>query len=1112
MNDADRHYRFLLAQLAGLRRRAVFLDLSAGLILALAVGLGLGWAWIGLEALLYLSPPFRTGMGLVVATLTGGSLVFYLGGRLPARLSRRRFSLHVERCCPELRQRLISALELWGRPRALRLYSADLLAATVAAAAGALQSADRRAILDFRPLKTHARYLGLVAGLAAGTFVLFSGGMAAALHRCAHPLTAFVREPRTRIGVVPGDLEIVKGEDATIKIHFQGRRPRTARVLRREIETAPWRGEEIIVERADSLTYTFKQVRGSFSYQIRAGDGSSPVHQVAVIDPPSVSRLRLKYQYPAYSRLPVRIEEESGDIHSLAGTRVDFEIIASKRLKTAALVRDDTLRRPARVRANRAYVDLEVTCSGHYHVELEDVKGVANRDPIRYAIEVLADAPPRVTVTDPGRDMDLPESMQILLAAEAVDDFGIQSLSLVHRINDGEEQDLSLDFQAAPEVNLTYLWDLSASSLLPEDRVYYRIEALDNDQVSGPKKSISREYVLRFPSLHELFEEVTQAQEGSRDELEELAEEGRQTRQYLEQVRRELLKTEELSWEQKKELEATLERELERTRAVEELAQELERTLEKLEENGLASEEILEKLEEIRALMEEVITPELRQALEELQRAVERQDPLELAEALRRFNEDQQTFQERLDRTLSLLEQVRAEQQLEAAVQQAADLEQRQARINEEMELGGDGERLQTQEGSLRRDTERLQQELEGLSHAVEPFSQKAAEDLAARAAGMQQKELTGRMQEMIQHLEAAPNPRARRLGRGLEEDLGELAAGMQQLQGEFVAEQKDYLAGDIARAMRDLLQFSQQQEALRNAARQRRQTVPSPLAEEQFALMQGVAQVVEDIGAVGRRTMSLEPSLVATLGYALRRMQEAAQHLGQQEAARAVQPQTASMQHLNEAVLLLRESLDNLAQARMPSSFGEAMQKMLGLSEQQAALNQATQQAFAQGQLPGQQGRNTRAEIARLAGQQRRIFAALQELQRAARGHRGAQQRIGAIEEEMKEVLTDMERRRLNPRTLNSQNRILQRMLDAGRSLHTQGFEEKRRSADGQDRAYAGPAWLPEDLGQSYDHLREAMRRALEGPYPDEYRTLIRRYYEQLYQDANAWEEAARP
>ena len=182
-----------------------------------------------------------------------------------------------------------------------------------------------------------------------------------------------------------------------------------------------------------------------------------------------------------------------------------------------------------------------------------------NRDPIRYAIRVSEDMPPEITIVDPGRDMDLPESLNILLKAEAIDDFSIERIVLVHRTNDGPQKRSELYARPDREILINHVWDLAAANLLPEDRVYYHLEVFDNDQVSGPKKGQSRQYSLRFSSLYELYEEANKAQEEQLNDLEELAQEGQEHQEYLERVRRELLKSEELSWEQKKELKSTLE-------------------------------------------------------------------------------------------------------------------------------------------------------------------------------------------------------------------------------------------------------------------------------------------------------------------------------------------------------------------------------------------------------------------------------------------------------------------------------------------------------------------------------------------------------------------------
>ena len=1115
MQDSNNSYHSVIFHLRRLRRRALLLDVGAALLLGLALEATLLLAWVSLEALFYLAPPWRSAFGLAAGLGFFAAVSLYLARKLPGHLSFKRLGLHLESCSPELQQRLISTLELWQNRRAHQLYSEDLLRSTVDDACATLASLEPRRIFTARDLVVHGRWLGLVVLFALGWGVLFTESFTQALHRCSNPLTVFARPPATLVDVVPGDMEIIKGEDAVLTIHFSGKNPRTATVSRREGEAAPWQEEEIIVDGVDSLAYTFKEVKRTLSYQVRAGDGYTRPHWIRVIDPPAIRRLRLKYRYPAYSGLSPRIDEENGDIAALPGTTVDIEIAASKPLSRAALVLDDSLSMPARIEDQRAYAHLVLDRNGRYHLELTDLDGAVNPHPIRYSIRAIDDLPPRVSITEPGRDMDLTESMQVVMALEATDDYGISRLALVYRVNEGPEEQRHLAVPSSAKIHSIHRWDLGSIDLLPDDLVHYRVVAFDNDQVSGPKMGSSREYVLRYPSLHQLVSEAGSDQDEQLGGLEELAADSPESRAYLEEVRRRLLNEEKLSWGQKKELEAILDHEEQRARSVAELAREMEETMGRLEDDGLASEKLLDKLEEVRQLLAEVTTPELQEALMAVQQAMDRFAPPELAEALKEFRKDQEAFEERLDRAIDLLKQVRAEQRLEAAVQLAVHLERRQVQINTRFDLGADRENLQRQENSLRGDTELLQGELQELGRDMEKFGPGTSRKLQRQAEAMEEQDLSGRMEEMAERMQDLQEQDARRLGSGLEDDLGVLSANLQQLRDEYGAMQKDRLTRQIGQAIHELLRLSHDQENLRARTGAPLEQASTALAHDQFALMQGTGQVVEGLAKVGRETMSLSRGLNVTLGYVLRTMRQAADQLGQRDWSAASTAQRESMGYLNESVLLLRESLENLARSRMPSTFGEAMQKMLDLAEKQGNVNQSTRKVLgAQGRqtsMGGHPEESLSEEIARLAAEQRRIYQALAQLERDMRGHRGAQKRIQAIEEEMDSVLRDLERSP-DRRTLDKQNRILQRMLDASRSIHTRGFDDKRRATRAGEHAYTGPNWLPDDLGQSFDFLRQAMKHALDGPYPEEYQARIQDYYERVYQDAIGRESGTVP
>lgn len=1104
MDATQRAYESTVNGLSRLRRRLVFYTCAGLLLQAATLAVALLLVAAGVESLLFLSPALRSALLLVVVAAPVAAVAAGMWRRLPELLSLRRLGLYVERRRPDLKQRLISTLELWTNPRAGRIYSRELLALTVSSAAALIGRIRARDIAELRPLRNAARNLAAALALALAALAL-APPLREALHRVAHPMTPFARQPQTSIAVSPGDVEIVKGDEAVQVIRFGGRRPRTATIRSRTAGSTSWREEEIVVEGADSLVHIFKGLRDTLRFEVEAGDGRSATHRISVLEPPAVQRQRLRYHYPAYSRLPVRVEEGTGDLHALVGTLVEMEFVANKPLASAALVLDDTLAVACSVEDQRATTELVLARPGHYSLRLTDRQGIGNRNPIRHAIHVIEDNRPRVTVTAPGRDVDLTDDQQIVVAAEVADDFGISRTAIRYRINDGPRQQLALVGGHEREQQVVHTWDLSGTDLLPEDRVTYRVVAWDNDAVAGPKTGESREFVIRFPSLYELYEEVVAEQEEQLEQLEELVEEGRENREYLEQVRREVLKTEELSWEQQKELESTLESELERADALEELAREFEQTIDKLEENQLVPEQVLDVVEEIRRLMAEVTSPELRAALEAMQRATERLDPADLAEALQQFNESQDQFQERLDQTLALLQKVQAEQQLEAVAQQAADLHERQVQIDSKLAGGENTRHLQQHEERLGADAQRLEEQLEQLADQMLPLSPKTAQQLQAQADFMEQSAMSGRMQEMAARLQSAQAQQARRLGESLEGDLAQLSANLQQMKGEYVAGEKAEISGEMDRAVRDLVALSLAQEALQHRSDELGRDAAAALAEDQFALLKGTEQVTNQVGQLSRRTMSMSQALPVTLGRVLQGMQRSASALAESNTAAAIPQQRQAVQHLNEGALLLRESVENLEAARMPSSFAEAMEKMMGLSEQQADLNQATQQSMAPGRQPGQTGRQQPGfgeQMTRLAARQRQIYQALQELERSTRGNRGMQHGISEMQNEMESVLRDLNRRRPNQQTLHSQDRILQRMLETSRSIHSRGFEDKRLSRAGADGPYAGPGRLPEDLGQAEDLLRGAMKAALEGGYPGEYRAVIRQYYETMYQE----------
>jgi myosin heavy subunit len=167
--------------------------------------------------------------------------------------------------------------------------------------------------------------------------------------------------------------------------------------------------------------------------------------------------------------------------------------------------------------------------------------------------------------------------------------------------------------------------------------------------------------------------------------------------------------------------------------------------------------------------------------------------------------------------------------------------------------------------------------------------------------------------------------------------------------------------------------------------------------------------------------------------------------------------------------------------------------QQMLKESEQLIALR-ATQEKLMQ---------QMQAEVQRLAGEQRSLKDIAEQIQEDFKQNERVLGRMDRIVQEMDEVIKDLENGNLDNDTLNKEERILSRLLDAQRSVHSRDYEKERESTTAGDVFSDGGA-APSSLSSS-QALREEIRRAVALKAPGEFEDLIRLYFRALAEEAQA-------
>ncbi len=1099
---ANSAYQNLLRRLYALRRRQTAARILYGAGLTLCCALAGFFVLLLLETALYLLPAVKLAAEGVAGLVLVGLAASYCVRPLFLPPSPEDVALQVEHAFGGLQQRLISALQLWGSHRDTD-YSSPMVEAAVIQADETLARLNLDLLVARTPPLRMAALCGALGLAILLAFAILPGPLTAAARRLAHPAAVYVRPPETFIALQPGSAEVIAGEPFEITATLTGLVPLRAHMHMREDDT--WTPVELTV-RNGRIAHRMPSVTRSFQYRLRANDAETPVYTLTAKPRPMVVRIKHDNRYPAYTRLEEVRDIGGGDIVAIAGTSTALHVESSLPLKTVEIVFDDSTASPAGINGSFARVNLTVRQNRRYTIVLRDTHGIPSTNPVEYRVVALKDQPPEIRLLRPGRDTELGENMRVPLFVEARDDFGVARIEIRYLLNDDAEQNtipLPLVNPGAGELTQTTVWDLSSLDLLPGDRVVFRLRAYDTNIVSGPGTAETPAFTIRFPSLLEIHRQAQRAQEEGLERMTDIREGGKAVRERLEEIARRLLKGQEMQWQHRKELETAIKDQVTAAEHLEKVSEKLEETLDRLEQSGLLGDETLQKLNQIQELLTEIETPGLKEAMEKLRDAMQRVDPEAVKEALKAFRAEQDGFQQALERTIALLQQLRDEQNLEALARTLEALTEDQRRVVDNIADERDPSSVAGQQDAIERRADSFEDELAQTAGKLAEHPG-VANELGRLADRFEKQRIPGRMRQVSRELREGAARSARNRGARIAEDLNRFASELQAARQAFVSRQKEALTRQLDQLTHNLLGLSAAQEkTARKAGDISRDSDPTALALEQARILAGAARLADHLMEVAHRTYFVTPETGAALGRALIKIRETAGHIQARAGSRATRTGQDAMGALNATALALRRVVKDIAAAGSSVGYEEMLQRMQDVADRQAGLNAQSESMFGP-QRPAVEEPGQQLSLARMAARQRAIQQALEEIRQQMGSRRQALLGdLDNIASEMNAVIQEMKNRRVGSRTLERQRRILSRLLDAQRSIRERDRSRERRARRGTDLAYEGPGSLPSNLGEADNPLRDRLRKALDAGFATEYQRLIRNYFEALMQDA---------
>lgn len=1108
------------------RKRQNGINLTSGSFLFGAIFFGIVSILLLLESIFKFDSSARTllmGLSGVTATFIFSIVVIVPALRLIGVMSSLddfEISRRIGSFFPTIKDRLFNLLELRNADSVRQgLYSAELLDSAFVDFYTEIQNVDFRGALEKRLLfRSHKGFLfASIASLLL--FASFPSTLIESFTRLVNYDQEYIVPQRYTFVIYPGNVEIIKGEDVEISVAVRNTNTHGSSEIIGSPVLVMGNQQESAIERINlekEIPFRFKKrlekIRASFSYFIELDDTRSDTYKVTVVDRPVIRSLRVRLDFPKYSKLPSRIQEDFvGDVTALAGTKITIEGSSSKDISRGKLNWSNKNHTPLRINGDKfsASVILEKEIS--YSIYLEDHDNVSNINPITYNLKIFPDEYPSVVILYPGKNSEIAGDQLFPLTYSAKDDYGISQIRIAYRLLHSRYEPTSekYSFVSTPlpqgesrNIEAGYNWNISSLNLVPEDVVEYYLEVFDNDVISGPKRSQSKTYLIRLPSMEEVFAELDKGHERSISELQRSVEEAKQLKEKISSLSDDMKKNKEIDWQQRKKAEDLTQRYKQLQKQLDEVKKNLDEMVSQMQTQNVLSSETLEKYLELQHLFEQLNAEEIQKALAQMQMAMQNLSRDQLQQALQQLTFSEERFRASIERTINLLKRIQIEQKLDELRKRAEELSMLQEQLRKDTEETkadqSDHSSLISQQEDLRRKEAELEERASNLEKSMEEFfTEMPVDQFSELNKELQKQEIQKKMTEAANLMRSGDLQRARGLQKLARQSLQQFAENLRSLQEELLRKHSEQTINELRRAIRNLLELSNRQESLKEQARIA--PLNSPVlrqnAQDQMQLILDLQHVIAALGDLSQRSFAITPEIGKSMGEAFSKMHSALRSLEVRSGQMAANDQQEAMGSLNKGAKQIQQSLNAMMQAGgggMPS----LLQQLQAMAGQQMSINLQTQS------LGEGLGEQIMSEAARLATEQEAVRKSLEQLQREAQAS-GEQQRIlgdlQRIAEEMKEIVRNLEQNNVGEETIQKQDRILSRLLDASRSMRERDFEKKRRAQTGNPITGRRPMELDPETLKGYNQQYEDILKALEQGYSKEYQDLIRKYFEEV-------------
>ncbi len=1101
------NYQLLIEKLDQFIRKFYMNQLIKGGLFALALILGLFIALNVLEYNYYFSTSVRKTMfysflGVSAASLWGWVAMplmhFYRLGKV---ISHEQAAKIIGDHFADVKDKLLNILQL--RQQATNSAQAELIMASVNQKSNDIKFVPFKAAIDLTKNKKYLRYalpplLLLLLLLWGAPSIIREGSK-----RLIDNGTAYQRPAPFQFVVNKDSLTTVQFSDYTLDVKVEGAALPNEMFI--DVDNFQYR---LTKDASDHFTYKFSNVQKEMDFHLLAGGFKSDDYTLNVLKKPNILGFDVALDYPSYTGRTDEDLSNVGDLVVPVGTNIDWIFKAQNtdnlRFRFSGKGSVD-----AKSSWGNNFTYRKVASSDETYKVFISNNFISNADSVGYTITVVPDLYPTINVE---RFIDSTNVKMLFFAGDASDDYGLRGLTFNYRMkrSDGTQGDLvSIPIPKAEGKSAQYQhrFDLSTMQLKPGEELTYYFEVFDNDAINGNKSSKTNIMTYAMPTVEQFEQMQKKNNEEIKDDLQKAFKETKKVQEDLKKLREKMLQQKDINWQDKKQLENMLNRQKELEKQIDDAKKNFQENMKNQEEFNKPNEELKQKQEQLEKLFNELQNPELKKLMEEMEKLMQQLEKDQALDKMEQMQMNNEELNMELDRMMELFKKLEVEQKMEEQINKLEELAKKQedlAKQTENKEKSQDD--LKKEQDKLNKEMDKLQKDQKEMEKKNEELKRpKEMEDV-----DKDMKETKEDMKESEQDIQDGDNKKAGKKQKKAAGKMKDMANKMKmKKKGKQMEEAEEDMAM-LRQLLENLVGLSFDQEGLMKNINAIPINTPKYVesVQKQYKLKDDFSVIEDSLVALSKRNMKIESFVTEKIAEVKQNMRKGLEELEERQTYQAAEHQQTTMRAVNDLALMLAETLQQMQQQAGSMMAGDQECNKPGgkkgkagntpsdkMSPGQKEVKDGLEQ-MKKGMKDGKGG--DAQQFAKMAAKQAAVRNALRQLDQEKRSKgQGGSKEVQQIIEEMNKVETDLVNKKLSNETLQRQEEIMTRLLEAERAEREREYDPKRKAEQAKGVEPASPPSLQEYLKKRESEVE--LYRTVSPTLTPYYKGLVEQYFKAL-------------